>query len=374
MKQKLARRCPELGGYCYLTQCLSQDRCTSAPKTGDSGVTKAYEIPDSWDCPSDGQPCQLLSCDRGKACYAAGKSTGITYGSGGIVYKSAAASPPCHEGMNSIGFIGKAEIMCGTETSAKGWDAEVDGPIGLVIGLLGEPYRPGNLIGMNDGAKALGSAGLNILWPTVPNIWLKWPDFGIVPCTYAWWSNLVGLISKVDGAVLLYCWGGHGRTGTAAAIIASIAGLVPDGDDPVEWIRKVYCEKAVESVSQLDYIEKITGRKVLAGPAKAYSYKGSTSGGHTNLTHYSGSKKKSPGLKGGSGGPRKTRADPNQLSKRQWKRWWRKVPVSQYPELAQVTRVQQLPDGAVFAIGTKVWQWNKTADKFVLVTDKPTKG
>jgi protein-tyrosine phosphatase len=65
--------------------------------------------------------------------------------------------------------------------------------------------------------------------------------------------------------VVVHCWAGHGRTGTALAILAVLLGAAPPGD-PVAWLRSVYCREAVETDGQLRYVGEITGRPVAAPP------------------------------------------------------------------------------------------------------------
>ena len=63
---------------------------------------------------------------------------------------------------------------------------------------------------------------------------------------------------------MFYCQGGHGRTGTALAIIGALSNCIPPGVDPVAEVRRRYCDLAVESAAQIEYIEAITGREVKA--------------------------------------------------------------------------------------------------------------
>lgn len=56
--------------------------------------------------------------------------------------------------------------------------------------------------------------------------------------------------------VLLCCLEGHGRTGTALSILAAITGVA--AINPVKFIRERYCQNAVETRSQYNYIKKIT--------------------------------------------------------------------------------------------------------------------
>jgi protein-tyrosine phosphatase len=92
---------------------------------------------------------------------------------------------------------------------------------------------------------------------------LDWPDFGI-PGDPA--LVLVALRSALDRAragerVEVGCLGGHGRTGTALACLAVLAGH--PATDAVAWVRASYCPKAVETPAQEAFITGLsadTGR------------------------------------------------------------------------------------------------------------------
>lgn len=87
------------------------------------------------------------------------------------------------------------------------------------------------------------------------------------------WQAIVDDLMDIEEEkdLIVFCIGGHGRTGT---VLSVLYGLVhPDKGDPVKVIREKYCKKAVESNSQLDYIEKITGIKVEETASKTYTYK-----------------------------------------------------------------------------------------------------
>lgn len=51
------------------------------------------------------------------------------------------------------------------------------------------------------------------------------------------------------------CIGGHGRTGTALAILAILTGH--PAADAVAWVRANYCPKAVETVDQEAFITRL---------------------------------------------------------------------------------------------------------------------
>lgn len=103
----------------------------------------------------------------------------------------------------------------------------------------------------------------------LPTLTIDWGDYGVPGLGAGWWRQLVDVIAAFpEGSkVGVYCQGGHGRTGTALSVMLSLAGIVPANADPVAFVRKVYCDQAVESRAQISYIEGITGRKVKATPA-----------------------------------------------------------------------------------------------------------
>lgn len=114
-------------------------------------------------------------------------------------------------------------------------------------------------------AQAIQKANENVMY-----LKIYWPDMQVPNVEKSGWEVLLSDIRNNTSIkkVLFSCMGGHGRTGTALAVMAGLTGVI-DGD-PVEYIRQNYCEEAVESQKQITYIEKITGLKVEAEPAKMY--------------------------------------------------------------------------------------------------------
>lgn len=67
--------------------------------------------------------------------------------------------------------------------------------------------------------------------------------------------------------VHLGCIGGHGRTGTVlAALVARFMGV----KDAIQYVRKNYCDKAVESKEQIDFLMKHFGVSS-ADPSKSHA-------------------------------------------------------------------------------------------------------
>lgn len=132
----------------------------------------------------------------------------------------------------------------------------------------GQSYGAVETVSATPAAKAVLPEGL-WTYRDLPVLTLDWNDFGVPSIGRDWWTLLVETIIKFpEGSkVAVYCQGGHGRTGTALAIILAMAGLVPEGGDPVAYVRQVYDKGAVESRAQIAYIEGITGFDVKSYPA-----------------------------------------------------------------------------------------------------------
>jgi hypothetical protein len=58
------------------------------------------------------------------------------------------------------------------------------------------------------------------------------------------------------------CIGGHGRTGT---ILSAIVAQMTDEKDAIQWVRKHYCKKAVESKEQVEFLMKHYGVSKASG-------------------------------------------------------------------------------------------------------------
>jgi len=77
------------------------------------------------------------------------------------------------------------------------------------------------------------------------------------------------------------CIGGHGRTGT---FLSALVAFMEKSDDPIKWVRKHHCKKAVESESQIKFLVKHFKCKT-AKPTKSHH----SSGTQTHRMYGSGS-------------------------------------------------------------------------------------
>ncbi|SDK89978.1 protein-tyrosine phosphatase family protein [Nonomuraea jiangxiensis] len=83
---------------------------------------------------------------------------------------------------------------------------------------------------------------------------LDWPDFGVPRDSAAVVTALRSLLdrARTGQQVELGCLGGHGRTGTALAILAILTGHA--ASDAISWVRGNYCPDAVETAGQEAFI------------------------------------------------------------------------------------------------------------------------
>lgn len=111
--------------------------------------------------------------------------------------------------------------------------------------------------------------------PPLAIMTFKWADQGAPIATLDFWTELIPTMEELlleyrqrkTGSIVLCCMGGHGRTGTGMASILVACGGYRVGQ-AVQMIRDDYCESAVESQKQIDYLydlEKAAAEKFTAG-------------------------------------------------------------------------------------------------------------
>ena len=83
---------------------------------------------------------------------------------------------------------------------------------------------------------------------------VDWPDFGVPASIDELRRKLGALLERARRGerVELGCLGAHGRTGTAVACMATLAGA--PASDAVDWVRTHHCEKAVETPEQAGFV------------------------------------------------------------------------------------------------------------------------
>lgn len=92
---------------------------------------------------------------------------------------------------------------------------------------------------------------------------------GSVPTSVEDTKHLLKYLSDnlIEGKKIhIGCIGGHGRTGT---ILAALVTYMTGNKDSIEYVRTNYCEKAVESITQVNWLNKHFGIEK-AKPSKDY--------------------------------------------------------------------------------------------------------
>ena len=85
---------------------------------------------------------------------------------------------------------------------------------------------------------------------------LDWDDGSGPRLQPIFWPTMIAE-AKNNGYkdIVCCCMAGHGRTGTALATIAMATGLADNPDDAINLVRTKHCKRAVETFSQIDYLE-----------------------------------------------------------------------------------------------------------------------
>jgi hypothetical protein len=104
---------------------------------------------------------------------------------------------------------------------------------------------------------------------TTKEVLLDWPDMGVVALPAEFWRELIGFLGQTKAKTLVFCVGGHGRTGTALACLMVACGWT--SADAVAWIRKNYCDAAIETRAQETYINSVERGRLKASTVKRSS-------------------------------------------------------------------------------------------------------
>ena len=139
-------------------------------------------------------------------------------------------------------------------------------------------HPDGVLIDLADVMRCEVSSTYGFKLPNFANvIQIDWRDYSVPKSlTLDDWKHVVAEIRERKEA-LVFCMGGHGRTGTLGAILAIFFQLCKP-EEGIKYIRENYCKEAVESMEQVKYIEglfgKQTDREVKSFASFGYNYRG----------------------------------------------------------------------------------------------------
>ncbi len=110
-----------------------------------------------------------------------------------------------------------------------------------------------------------------LMVPEAEYLYINWPDMDVPHrLTRPWWEAFMTWLHSFEEptTIVMHCHGGHGRTGTALAIILGLIyeeegnfDDIKNLEDIVKWVQTNYCDHAIETYSQVDYISKILGKE-----------------------------------------------------------------------------------------------------------------
>jgi hypothetical protein len=174
-----------------------------------------------------------------------------------------------HRELTKVMMIGSCEMWAGSQSQAKAGAKRMD----LVISLLNEERRGGGAgrfrIARGSG-KLLGTLA-QYQRQRQAFLSIDWPDMSVPELDKDFWLALYEDLKRLKGRALIYCMGGHGRTGTTLAILAHLSGACGTAD-PLQWVRDTYCQDAVETRSQIDYLVHEIGLTTAQSGTKSSGY------------------------------------------------------------------------------------------------------
>lgn len=97
-------------------------------------------------------------------------------------------------------------------------------------------------------------------------IQLDWPDYGVIVMPKEFWQKLLNHLETNKLRMLVFCTGGHGRTGTALAVMMTMA-LDFTPTEAIDWLREHYCDGAVETLNQEEYVRNMAPKLAEAAEA-----------------------------------------------------------------------------------------------------------
>jgi hypothetical protein len=173
---------------------------------------------------------------------------GTQYDFGEVIEKSKKVVPKCYESHPAL-KIGEYEIYGGSCSHPVVSDADI---------YVGLDY------GMTYSAKAYpwnGATRTEIYFPVTDMYAPSDPkEFHKMVC---WLADRLHAGDKIH----VGCIGGHGRTGTLfAALVKHMTG----NENAIQYVRDNYCEKAVETAEQIQFLVKHYGIKSVKSTKKPY--------------------------------------------------------------------------------------------------------
>jgi hypothetical protein len=98
--------------------------------------------------------------------------------------------------------------------------------------------------------------------PRVEEIIIDWPDYGIIPVQREFFETIWNAIKQQKKKnVVVFCVGGHGRTGTCVACLMTVINEI-HGGQAIKQVREGYCSHAIETKEQETMVRCMTKRTI----------------------------------------------------------------------------------------------------------------
>lgn len=158
-----------------------------------------------------------------------------------------------HPARKVIVKLGDVNVYCGAKMDTNPLNPLYD----TVLDVGAHFTFPAMPIGEMNGFGEQARARLTALIYKPRLITLNWPDYGVFPAKTDFWQELWAMITE-EGTkdLLIACQGGHGRTGTALASLM-VCNFDYAPAEAAELIRKEHCKNAIETESQVVYINRL---------------------------------------------------------------------------------------------------------------------
>lgn len=177
-------------------------------------------------------------------------------------YWEGLSTKACHIDGKEVLVIKEGHICAGSKSTPGAYDARIS---------LGTEHEEQGIMDLWYGAEALFKNAQQFTTTPPPTLRLDWRDQDAPALALGFWKALYKDLGKIKGQCLVHCMGGHGRTGTGLSILLWLNGYT---GDPVEYLRKNYCEKAVESETQIEYLKELGVPTTMKAYWKAYTWTG----------------------------------------------------------------------------------------------------
>jgi hypothetical protein len=103
--------------------------------------------------------------------------------------------------------------------------------------------------------------------PRIQEVVLNWPDMGVIPVGREFFQTIWKAIKQQQRKnIVVFCVGGHGRTGTCVASFMTVINGI-HGGQAIRHVREQYCSHAIETKSQETMVRSMTQRTISKGGA-----------------------------------------------------------------------------------------------------------